>query len=256
MRRLILEDPFARSAICSRNLAIFAFFVAVIGIWLARKGLEPAAALAIVGAALAIAGFAILFAFVAMAVIWRTGFRGLGLALGGLLLSVLLLVYPAYLAVQARTVPMVSDVSTDLDDPPAFMTTEKAVTARGGSTPPPPRKDQRALQERLYPDLQSLSLDAEALDVEKSIHKIIKRKHWTVVDEILPVRFTTGHIDVVVKTAVMGFPADLTIRIKGIGARTQVDIRSVARAGWQEPGSNAARVSTLAAEIDEANGEN
>ena len=53
----------------------------------------------------------------------------------------------------------------------------------------------------------------------------------------------------------MGFPADLTIRIRQIGAKTQVDVRSVARGGWQEPGSNAARVLGLIADLDAANDE-
>lgn len=255
MRRLILEDPFSRAAIWSRNLAVFALLVAVIGIVLARKGLDPTAALAIEGGATALAGFAILFALVAMVVIWRTGFRGIGLATGGLMLSVLLLVYPAYLAVQARSVPLVPDISTDLDNPPRFLMTEKALVARRGTTPKAMSDADRALQTRLYPDFESISLDAEALDVDKQIHRLIRRRHWQIVDEVQPDRFATGHIDVTVKTAIMGFPVDLTIRIRGLGNETKVDIRSVVRAGWQEPGSNAARVQALVADIEEANDE-
>ena len=201
---------------------------------------------------MAIAGLAILFALVAMVVIWRNGYRGVGLALGGLALSGLLMVYPAYLAVQARTAPVLIDVSTDPADPPAFMVSDKALEARHGVTPGPPSAADRAAQARLYPDLQSLSLDAEALDVDRTLHKIIKRHKWTIVDEVQPIRFATGHIDIVLKSAVMGFPVDLTVRIRGLGNRTQVDVRSVARAGWQErPGADAALVQTLVDEIDQ-----
>lgn len=257
MRRLVLEDPFARSAIWSRNLAIFALIVAIIGILLARKGLDPKAALAIEGGALALAGLAILFAVVAMAVIWRTGFRGISLALGGLVLSCLLFAYPAYIAVQARTATPVYDVSTDLADPPAFMTTARAIEARRGFTPATAMtRADRALQERLYPDLQTLSFDADPMDVDATVHKLLRRRHWEVVDEVKPLRFATGHIDVVLKSALMGFPADLTIRIRGIGNRTLVDIRSVSRTPYQErPGSNAARVQDLAEAMDDAIGE-
>lgn len=252
MRRIVLADPFARSAIWSRNLAFFALVVAVLGVLLARHGLDPKAALAIEGGALAIAALSLLSAVVAMGVIWQTGFRGLGLALGGLALSLGLFAYPAYLAVQARSSPSVLDVSTDLDSPPPFLQTAKALAARHGHTPPPPSAADKTLQQRLYPDLGSLSFDAEAMDVQKAILKVIKRHHWTVADEVEPIRFQTGHIDLVVKTAVMGFPDDLTFRVRSLGNRTQVDIRSVARAGWQEqPGSNAARVQDLSNEIDE-----
>ncbi len=252
MRRLILQDPFARSAIWSRNLAVFALLVAVLGIVLARRGLDPTAALAVEGGALAIAGLAILSALVAMVVIWRNGYRGIGLALGGLALSGLLMVYPAYLAVEARTAPVLLDVSTDPADPPAFMVSDKALDARHGATPGPPSAADRATQARLYPDLQSLSLDADALDVDKTLHKIIKRHKWTITDEVQPIRFATGHIDIVLKSALMGFPVDLTFRVRGLGNHTQVDVRSVARAGWQErPGADAALVQTLVDEIDQ-----
>lgn len=248
---MVLEDPFARSAIWSRNLAVFALIVAVIGILLARKGLDPKLALAIEGGALTIAGLSLLSAVLAMGVIWHTGFRGISLAVGGLTLSGLLFAYPAYIAVQARTMPALTDVSTDLSDPPTFLTTRTALAARDGTTPPAPREQQQALQTKLFPDFGPLSYEVEAADAVKSIHKIIKRHKWTIVDEEAPVNFQTGHIDVVVKTAVMGFPADLTFRTRELGSRTQIDIRSVSRAGWQEnPGSNANRVQTLMSELD------
>ncbi len=258
MRRLVLEDPFARSAVWSRNLAVFALIVALIGIVLSRRGLDPQAALAIVGASLGLAGLAVLCALVAMAVIWHTGFRGLGLALGGLVLSGLLFAYPAYIAVQARTLPALSDASTDLDDPPRFLATDAAIFDRNGTTPPDTQSAaNRALQERLYPDLQSLVLDAETADVEDTIHTLIKRRKWKIADEIEAQKTVAGHIDVVAMSTVMGFPADITFRIRPLGERTQVDVRSVSRAGWQEqPGSNAARVDALVSDIEDANADN
>ena len=257
MRRLILEDPLARSAVWSRNLAVFALLVAVFGVVLSRKGLDAKAALAIEGGALALAGLAILFAFIAMAVIWRTGFRGTGFALGGMVLSLVLFAYPAYLAVEARTAPAVLDVSTNTDDPPSFLGTPTALAARHGRTPSPVmNRADIARQNRLYPDLQTLDLEADAADVDETVHALIKRRHWQIVDETAPVDFATGHIDVVVKPALMGFPVDLTIRIRGLGNRTKVDIRSVARSQWQEqPGANAARVQALAADIEDAAGQ-
>ncbi len=253
MRRPILEDPLARSAMWSRNIAVFALVVAVIGIALSRKGLDARPALAIEGGALALAGLAIFFSFVAMAVIWVTGFRGVGLALAGLALSLLLFAYPTYLAVDARTAPMLTDVSTSTDDPPTFLSTPLALAARHGITPPPTMtRSDVALQKRLYPDLQTLDLEAEVGDVSEVVHKLIKRRGWQIVDEAAPVNFATGHIDVIIKPALMGFPADLTLRLRGLGERTRVDIRSVARTSWQEqPGANAARVDALAADIED-----
>ena len=253
MRRLILEDPLARSAMWSRNLAIFALLVAVIGVALSRKGLDAKAALAVEGGALGLAGLAVVLAFVAMAVIWHTGFRGLGLALAGLGLSLFLFAYPAYIAVEARTAPSITDVSTNTDDPPAFMTSMVALAARHGFTPGKTMmKADIVLQDRLYPDLQTLDLESEVGDVDEAIHKLIKRRHWQIVDEVPPVNFATGHIDVVVKPGLMGFPVDLTIRVKSLGEHTLVDIRSVVRSLWQEqPAANAARVVTFATDLED-----
>ncbi len=252
MRRPILQDPLARSAVWSRNIAVFALAVAAIGIALSRKGLDAKPALAIEGGALALAALAVVFSLVAMAVIWVTGFRGIGLALAGLVLSLGLFGYPAYLAVDARTAPMLADVSTSLDDPPQFLATAAALAARRGITPAKAMgKADVALQKRLYPDLATLDLDADVGDVAALVHKLIRRRGWTIADEAPALNYATGHIDVVIKPALMGFPADLTIRLRALGERTQLDIRSVSRTPYQEkPGANAARVQALAADIE------
>ncbi len=256
MRRLILEDPLARSALWSRNLALFALFVALIGVALSHKGLDAQASLAIEGGALALAGLAVPFAVFAMAVVWQSGYRGLGLALEGLAVAALLFAYPAYLA-QAHRALTIVDAATSLDDPPRFLDTRVARTARHAYEPPTkPSLADTTLQTKLYPDLQTLDLDADASDVETALHKLIKRRKWTVVDEAKPENFATGHIDMVVKPGLMGFPADVTVRIRGIGARTRVDIRSTSRSPWQEqPGANADRVQQLSDDLEGAIGE-
>ena len=204
MRRLILEDPLSRAAIWSRNLAVFALVVALLGVGLARQGLDPKTSLAIEGSALAISALGVLCALVAMIVIWHKGYRGLGLALGGLALSGLLYVYPAYVVVQARGVPSLVDVSTSPDDPPAFATSAKATAARHGVVlPVGPNPVDKASQATLYPDLQTVTLDVDPEEAQKIVQKIIKRRKWVVIDSVDPVNFATGHIDAVVKTALM-----------------------------------------------------
>lgn len=256
MRRLILEEPVARSAVLGRNIALFALFVALIGIVLSHKGLDAQASLAIEGGALTLAVLGVVFALVAMAVIWHTGNRGVGAALETLILGVLLFAYPAYLW-QLHKAPTVADISTSLDDPPRFLATIPTVLARHGYVPPArPSAADLALQRKLYPDLQTLDLDADSSEVEAALHKLIKRRKWVILDETKPDNFATGHIDMVVKPGVMGFPADLTVRLRAIGARTQVDIRSASRSPWQEqPGANAARVQSLSDDLEGAIGE-
>jgi uncharacterized protein (DUF1499 family) len=47
----------------------------------------------------------------------------------------------------------------------------------------------------------------------------------------------------------MGFPADVTIRMRPLAGQTRVDVRSVSRIGRHDYGSNAQRIEKFAAEI-------
>ena len=254
MRRLILEDPQSRAAVWSRNLAVFGLVVAIIGIGLARKGLDPKAALAVVGGALALRGSA----FSARSSRWAssgsTATAGSASRSGGSCCQ----------GSCSSTRPISRCTRAPfpcrrrLDDLATRHFSRKRYRTAGAFGCDAARCHERGGQsaaEEALSGPRTGSLDAEALDVEAMITKLIKKRHWQVVDEVRPIRFATGHIDVVVKSTLMGFPADLTVRIRGLGTHTQVDVRSVARGGWQEPGSNAARVRALIADIEAANDE-
>ena len=101
-----------------------------------------------------------------------------------------------------------------------------------------------------------MDLDAEVGDVEAALLKLVKRRKWTVIGEVSAKNYATGHLDMVVKAGLLGFPADVTVRLRGIGARTRVDIRSTSRTPWQEqPSANADRVQALADDLEDAIGE-
>lgn len=276
MHRITLEEPLARSAAWSRSCAVFALTVAVLGVVLARKGLDATAAVAIEGGAVVMAGLAILFALVAMVVIWRTGYRGIGRVLAGLFLSILIIAYPAYLVAKAHGVPAVSDVSTDPNDPPSFSYAAPAVSGRRGYTPDNPTAANLAAQRRLYLDMQTIVLDEEPEEAFDRIVKLVTARHWTILEAVAPTvvapvapvarrhghpsrpgrpgSSTPGHIDAVALSMVMGFPADVSIRVRPIGNQTKIDIRSVSRTKWHEPDADMRRVQALAADIDEDSG--
>jgi hypothetical protein len=268
MHRVILEEPLARSAAWSRSCAVFALTVAVLGVLMARKGLDPTAAVAIEGGAAAMAGLAILFAFIATVVIWRTGYRGMGRMLAGLFLSILVLAYPSYLVAKTHGVPVVGDVSTDPSDPPPFSHAAPAVSGRKGLTPESPAPANLEAQRRLYSDVQPIVLDEEPQEAFKRIVKIVAARRWTILEAVMPTtagpvgrrpgrpgRAAPGHIDAVAFSLVMGFPADVTIRVQPAGNQTKVDIRSVSRTKWHEPDADMQRVQALAGDIDDE-GEN
>src|SRR3974390_1667014 len=97
------DEPKSRLAAWSGRLALFGFAVAALSIVIVRSGLlEIVPALATFGAALILAAVAILFSFAGFIVIWRQGLSGLGSAILGLILGVMLLAFPGYLAYRAR----------------------------------------------------------------------------------------------------------------------------------------------------------
>lgn len=243
MRRLIVEEPYAETAVWSRRLGFFALAVAGIGVLSARTGLDSTPVYAILGSSFAIACIAVLCACAAIIVIWQTGRKGTGRLLAGLALAFLLLGYPGFLAVQAIRLPVLADVSTDLDDPPAFARSKKALAARNGVTPEPVSDDLRQQQMRAYPAVQPILLDLDADEAYKTVLKVAAAKHWQIVDQTSPGgRSGVGHVDAMVRGLILGLPDDVTIRIRPQAGQTRVDIRSVSRIGHHDFGANAYRI--------------
>jgi uncharacterized protein (DUF1499 family) len=254
MRRLIIEEPYSLSALWSRRLGVFALAVAGMAAGLSRFGaVEPPGALAVLGAALILACLTGLLSATAFVVIWRTGRRGAGLAWMGLLMALVMLAYPAYLSWQAISLPIINDVSTDLEAPPTFLMSAKARLARGNLTPPEPSPEMRDAQRRAYPGVQPILVDLEANDAYKLALDVAKASHWRIVDAIAPsVRESVGHIDAVAPSLVMGFSSDIAIRIKPSASETRIDIRSRSRVGRHDFGANARRIEKFAADVAEA----
>jgi uncharacterized protein (DUF1499 family) len=255
MRRLILEEPYSRAAIWSRRLAIFALAVAGVDSGLSRAGaVEPAGALAVLGAALVLALLAGLLSATAMIVIWRTGRRGAGIAFVGLFLALCLLAYPAYLSWRAISLPAINDVSTETDPetPVSFLRSIKALEARGGLTPPEPSPEARAAQLRAYPKVQPILVDMETNEAYQIALEAAKARGWRIIDAIPPsVREGVGHIDASDKSLILGFVDDIAIRVKPLANQTRIDIRSRSRVWRHDFGANAARVQKFAAEVQD-----
>jgi hypothetical protein len=254
MRRLIVEEPYSVAAIWSRRVGLFALAVAGIAVVLSRiNAVDPPGALAVLGAALVLACLAGLLAGAAFVVVWRTGRRGVGLAWAGLFMALAMLAYPAYLTWKAISLPIINDVSTDLETPPTFMLSAKAREARGNRTPPESTPETRETQQRAYPGVQPILVDLEANDAYRLALDVAKASHWRIVDAIAPsVREGVGHIDAIASSLVMGFPSDIAIRVKPSAAETRIDIRSVSRVGRHDFGTNARRIEKFAADVAEA----
>jgi uncharacterized protein (DUF1499 family) len=250
MRRFIIEEPYSESALWSRRLALFAAAVVGTGLLLARAGLDPSAVLAVIGSAIVIACLAVLCAAAATVAIWRSGRKGVGLLLSGATLAALLLAYPSYLAVQAIRLPVLNDVSTDIDDPPSFSLSRKALQARKGFVPPSISAALRQAQVRAYPDVQPILLDLDGDEAFQTVLHSVAAIHWTIIEGTPPGgRLGLGHVDAIAHGFVFGFADDITIRVRPLAGQTRVDVRSVSRIGRHDFGANAARIEKFADEL-------
>jgi hypothetical protein len=254
MRRLIIQEPPARSALWCRRIGVFAALLAVMAVLASRLHvMEPLGAVTVLGVAMVLAGLALLMALTAAIVIWRTGHPGIAATLAGAGLGLLVLAYPAYLAKKAARLPEISDITTDPDHELAFSHAPAAISVRGlvqhaGSTPA-----LRTLQAKAYPDLRALTLDASAADAQRAALKLVKKRRWQLVEAQAPsVRQPIGHIEAVAHSLVMGFPEDVVIRITSVGtSQSQVDMRSASRWGHRDFGSNAARIEAFLSDLED-----
>lgn len=250
MRRLIVQEPVSRAALWSRGLALFALASAGVAIGLSRAGAAtPASALTVFGAALTLAFLALLLSASAAVVIWRTGRRGVVPAATGCLLSLALIAYPAFLTVLAVTLPAVTQVSTDIDNPPGFMMSARARAARANTPPPVYTPDDARAQRSGYPDVQPVLVDLEALQAYQLSMRVARDLGWRIVDSTPPNLRGDGvaHIDALDKTLFFGFSEDIAIRITPQANQTRIDIRAVSRLGKHDFGANARRIRKFAA---------
>ena len=122
-RRLYVEERMSRLAVWSLRTAVFALPVTAIGIGCyALEVVDLASALYTVLAGMALAGLALLLALAAFVVIWNEGLRGLGRVMAAGALALALIAPTAGLAAYGARLPVLYEVTTDAEDPPAYAT--------------------------------------------------------------------------------------------------------------------------------------
>jgi uncharacterized protein (DUF1499 family) len=138
---------------------------------------------------------------------------------------------------RAQSVPRIHDISTDTDDPPAFVA---VVPRRTGALNPVEYggPEIAAQQHQAYPDIRSVvqkepparAFD-RALDAARGLG-------W----EIVGVAPAEGRIEATDTTFWFGFKDDVVVRIRPEGSRSRIDVRSLSRVGRSDVGANARRI--------------
>lgn len=251
MRRLIIEEPVSRPARWSPFVAWFALAVTAMGVALVRfQRIDYPAGFAVIGLGLFLALLAILFSALAFLRIWQEGRQGLGSALRGVAVALIVLAWPGWFVVKAVTLPKIADITTDPDNPPAFSRSRTVLDARGGRVPPDVPPEVREAQREAYQQIAPLTLDVGPDEAFDLVRKAAQNRGWQVIEAVRPGgRFGIGRLEAVDRTFLLKMPEDITVRLRPRADGTRVDVRSASRIGSHDFGSNAARIRAFLEEL-------
>jgi len=145
---------------------------------------------------------------------------------------------------KAKRVPPIHDVSTDTQDPPAFVAV--LPLRKDALNPATYGGDSVAAKQHAgYPDIKPLDLNVPPAQAFDRARAAADAMGWT----IDAVDSTAGRIEATATTAWFGFKDDVVVRVRSNGPGSRVDVRSVSRVGGSDVGANAARIRSYLAKV-------
>lgn len=159
----------------------------------------------------------------------------------GTFLGISVLANAGYWFYQAQQYPPIHDITTDMEDPPAF--DAAIVTLRRGS----PNlstyggEEIAEVQREHYSDIQPLFLDVPYSEAFDRALQAAEEMPW---EEIVTADKEQGLIQATDELPWFGFKDDIVIRLRPAanGDRIKIDVRSVSRVGRGDIGVNAQRI--------------
>lgn len=156
----------------------------------------------------------------------------LGVVIGGLVFGV-----PWRWQQTARTVPRVHDITTDLENPPAFVAI-LPLRAHAPNSSVYGGPAVAAAQRIGYPDIAPALLNLPPARAFGVAEQVARAMGW----EIVSTDQAHGLIEATDTTRWFGFKDDVVIRVGASPGGSRVDVRSVSRVGGSDVGTNARRI--------------
>ncbi len=243
-------NPKAPAAIWSTRVALFAVILILTVLVLHRfSGLGTGMLLNALAFGFALCVVAIGLGIAAIAHIWRSGVSGGLPATFGILLSLLVFVWPASLISTYRELPVIHDITTDPDNPPAYLVLSNARREDANSAQYPGKSAARQ-QEQYYPLVKPIVIERSVEEAFELARSSMARLKWSIVAKAPPQKRgrqnKTARLEAVDKTLILGFSDDIVVRITGNNSSARIDIRSSSRYGRHDFGANAARIESFA----------
>lgn len=159
------------------------------------------------------------------------------IAVAALVIAAFVVWLPLSLQKVARSVPPIHDITTDTENPPAFV----AIAERRRDAPNPAAyggPEVAAQQKRGYPDLGPATVAAPPGRALAAAEAVARDLGWETV-AVVPAE---GRLEATATTAWFGFKDDVVVRVVPAGTGSRVDVRSKSRVGRSDLGVNAKRI--------------
>ncbi|MGH7231340.1 MAG: DUF1499 domain-containing protein [Nitrospiraceae bacterium] len=158
-------------------------------------------------------------------------------ALIGLALGLIVAGLPWQLKQTAQRVPPIHDITTDTENPPAFVAVlplRKEASNSADYGGPEIAAQQRAA----YADVRPLILNVSPEEAFNKALEAARALGWDIVDT----NPAQGRIEATDTTFWFGFKDDIVVRVEPADQGSRIDARSVSRVGKSDIGTNAKRI--------------
>ena len=173
------------------------------------------------------------------------GARGIALAAVGIVIGAAVVYLPWQYNRLRTMVPPIHDITTDMDNPPAFVAALK-LRPKDSNTVAYEGPDLAGKQRAAYPDIAPVKAKlAPAEAFKRALDAANAMPGWTVVDSDP----AAGRIEANETSRWFRFTDDVVIRVAADGAGSRIDVRSVSRVGRSDFGVNAGRVRAYTAAL-------
>lgn len=287
------DRPVSRSAFWARRLAVFAFTLFVVSCLSHRFGpLSTPSLIALMMVSACLAGLAMLLALIGLAALWKHGAKGGKAASAAVFLAAVPLFPPALALPVFLSSPSIHDVTTDIADPPPFLS-DPAVDQGWLPAQAPVTSHDREAQLLAYPEISGRRYDGALDRVLAAVRKVAEAERLSITAEkgapqpladvvfpaerpngedavadapdIIPVPSPRPQMDLdellaefpgdvilqgEFRTLVMGFPADVAIRLREETETTLVDVRVASRYGTHDLGQGSRFIQAYLTALD------
>jgi hypothetical protein len=167
-------------------------------------------------------------------------------SLWGLVLGIVMIGTIAFYTVSASKYPPIHDITTDTDNPPAFVALQAERDAMHAPNKTQYNPAVAARQKQGFPDLGPKNLPVPAAEAYNRALDAAKAMGWRIAATVP----AEGRIEAVATTFWAGFIDDVVIRVTSTGEnQSRVDVRSESRVGGGDMGANGRRIEKFLARL-------